>query len=424
MAHQRYADRREARRRLAVHLAAHAGPGSVVLGLPRGGVPVADEVARAIHSPLDVLLVRKLGVPWQREWAMGAVGEGGVRVLNDDVVASAGVSAGHLDDAAKREERVIADRAALYRCGQGPTDLHGRTAILVDDGLATGATMRAACRVARLRGARHVVVAVPVAPAEWSAGFGGLADELVCPWEPVDFSAVGQHFADFGEVTDDVVVSILSRSRSDSCDVDVTVDCGGASLPGHLSVPLGASGCVVFAHGSGSSRHSVRNRRVAKRLNAEGFATLLFDLLDEDEAAHRESVFDVDLLATRLRGAVAWMTEQPRTRGLPIGLFGASTGSAAALVAAASDDTVRAVVSRGGRPDLAWESLPAVRQPVLLLVGSRDHEVLELNRRAGERLAGVHSLSVVAAAGHLFEEPGTLDLVAERAARFFALHLT
>lgn len=168
----------------------------------------------------------------------------------------------------------------------------------------------------------------------------------------------------------------------------------------------------------------MRNRRVAARLNAEGFATLLFDLLGEDEAARRDPVFDVDLLANRLRGAVSWVTAQSRTRGLPIGLFGASTGSAAALVAAASDDTVRAVVSRGGRPDLAWESLPAVRQPVLLLVGSRDPEVLEMNRRAGERLAGAHSLSIVAAAGHLFEEAGTLDIVAERAARFFALHVT
>lgn len=423
MAPTHYADRRDAGRQLAVELARHGGPGSIVLALPRGGVPVADEVARAIHSPLDVVIVRKLGVPWQPELAMGAIGEGGVTVVNDDVVASAGISPGHLADVEARESRVVSERATLYRCGRRAPELHGRTAILVDDGLATGATMRAACAAARLNGARHVVVAVPVAPMGWTDKFAGLADELVCPFTPQDFVAVGSYYGSFDQVPDSEVVGLLARAGVESCDADVMVECAGVRLPGHLSVPLGARGCVVFAHGSGSSRGSVRNRWVARRLNTEGFATLLFDLLTEEEVGEQVPVFAIELLARRLEGAVEWVHHQPSAKDLPIGLFGASTGAAAALVAAVARPEIKAVVSRGGRPDLAWSILPDVRQPVLCIVGARDLEVLDLNRRAADHLGGTHTLSVVAGAGHLFEEPGALDIVAERASQFFARHL-
>lgn len=420
----RYLDRRDAGRHLAEVLDRHRGPATIVLGLPRGGVPVADEVARALHCPLDVVIVRKLGVPWQPELAMGAIGEGGVKVVNDDLVASLGIASHHLADVESREGRVVSERATLYRCGRSVPDLHGRTAILVDDGIATGATMRAACTTARLNGARHVVVAVPVAPEGWEQMFHDVADEVVCPLTPADFVAVGTHYRDFGQVSDSEVVGTLSRAAAESCDTDVVVECGEAGLPGHLTVPLAARGCVVFAHGSGSSRRSVRNKWVARHLNAEGFATLLFDLLTEEEAAEHVPVFAVEMLADRLDGAISWVHNHARATGLPVGLFGASTGAAAALLCASRRPDIKAVVSRGGRPDLAWGFLPDVSQPVLLIVGARDLEVLDLNRRAAERLGGAHSLSVVAGAGHLFEEPGALDMVAERASRFFELHLT
>lgn len=418
-----YLDRRDAGRHLAGALDLHRGPGTIVLGLPRGGVPVADEVARALHCPLDVLIVRKLGIPWQPQLAMGAIGEGGVKVLNDDVIASAGISAQHLAQVESRESRVVTERATLYRCGRSGPDLQGRTALIIDDGLATGATMRAACTIARLNGARHVVAAVPVAPAGWGESLRGLADEVVCPLTPTDFAAVGAYYRRFDQVGDAEVVGLLARAHADICDSDVVVDCDGARLSGHLSVPLGASGCVVFAHGSGSSRRSVRNRWVARHLNAEGFATLLFDLLTDDEAGEHVPVFAVEMLAGRLDGALSWVRQHDRLRTMPLGLFGASTGAAAALVVASHRPDVKAVVSRGGRPDLAWGSLADVRQPVLLIVGARDLEVLDLNRRAAERLGGLHSLSVVAGAGHLFEEPGALDMVAERASQFFSRHL-
>lgn len=195
-------------------------------------------------------------------------------------------------------------------------------------------------------------------------------------------------------------------------------------LEGNLALPAGASGVVAFAHGSGSSRRSPRNRRVAEALGAQGLATLLFDLLTEDEATDRERVFDIPLLAERLLDATRWLREDRDTRALRIGLFGASTGAAAALVAAArSQDEIGAVVSRGGRPDLAGSFLARVRAPTLLIVGSHDPVVLDLNREALAALRCEKELVIVPGATHLFEEPGTLERVIELAGRWFCDHL-
>ncbi|HEY2956358.1 MAG TPA: alpha/beta family hydrolase [Candidatus Eisenbacteria bacterium] len=196
----------------------------------------------------------------------------------------------------------------------------------------------------------------------------------------------------------------------------------GATLEGALAVPERPAGIVLFAHGSGSSRHSRRNQFVAAALRDAGVGTLLFDLLAPEEDADDERRFDIPLLTRRLEAATEWLeASQPPT---PLGYFGASTGAAAALAAAAGlGARIRAVVSRGGRPDLAADDLPRVRAATLLIVGARDEEVLELNRRALERLACERELIVVPGATHLFEEPGALEAVAEHAASWFARHL-
>ena len=195
-------------------------------------------------------------------------------------------------------------------------------------------------------------------------------------------------------------------------------------LDGILTVPGGAKAIVIFAHGSGSSRLSPRNTHVATELQRVGLATLLFDLLTEREAENRANVFDIALLGQRLLAASAWVADDPRTAALVQGFFGASTGAAAALVAAARGERdIGAVVSRGGRPDLAFDSLSAVTAPTLLIVGERDEAVLDLNREAYARLAGERALRVVPGATHLFEEPGTLDAVIQLAAGWFAQHL-
>jgi len=191
-------------------------------------------------------------------------------------------------------------------------------------------------------------------------------------------------------------------------------------LGGTLNLPDGTDALVVFAHGSGSSRFSPRNRAVAEALNQRGIATLLFDLLVPAEEGDRRNVFDIPLLAERLALVVRWIDGEDDLAGLPLGLFGASTGAAAALVAAARlGDRIGAVVSRGGRPDLAGDALEQVTVPTLLIVGGADFGVIELNEDAFARLAGPKELEIVPGATHLFEEPGALEAVMEVAARWF-----
>lgn len=209
-----FADRREAGRRLAEALG-HLGDGDVVvLGLPRGGVPVAAEVARALDAPLDVIVVRKLGLPYQPELAMGAIGEGGARVLDEEVIRSAQVSDDELARVEDRERAEVERRAHRFRAGRTRADLTGRQVVIVDDGIATGSTARAACEVARAQGAARVVLAVPVAPAGWEDRMAGVADALVCVASPASFAAVGQFYEDFTQVDDAEVVATLDRAAS------------------------------------------------------------------------------------------------------------------------------------------------------------------------------------------------------------------
>ncbi len=220
----------------------------------------------------------------------------------------------------------------------------------------------------------------------------------------------------------------IERARAGGGERLVHVPIGDVSLEGNLVVPEGAKGVVLFAHGSGSSRHSPRNRYVAEVLQRAGLGTLLIDLLTRDEEAadmlSGEWRFDIPLLARRLVGTTDWLRREPETRDLSVGYFGASTGGGAALVAAAErPDVVKAVVSRGGRPDLAGAALARVAAPTLLLVGGDDEPVIELNRMAVAAMPGPKELAIIPGATHLFEEPGTLEAVARKAADWFGRYL-
>jgi putative phosphoribosyl transferase len=210
----------------------------------------------------------------------------------------------------------------------------------------------------------------------------------------------------------------------DEQTMELTIPAGpGIGLEGTLQLPGEVSGLVVFAHGSGSSRHSTRNQTVAAHLRESGLGTLLFDLLSPDEAADRRNVFNIWFLAQRLTSATDYVRSSSPTAGLPIAYFGASTGAAAALMAAGEDHHIASVVSRGGRPDLARELLPEVSAPTLLLVGSLDHGVIELNQEAYDLLRTEKRLVIVPGASHLFEEPGTLEAVADLARQWIVAHL-
>ena len=207
-----FADRREAGRRLAARLAHLQGSDPVVVGLPRGGVPVAFEVARALAAPLDVLVVRKLGVPFQPELAMGAIGEGDAMVVDEDVVWGTGISPAAFARVETHERAALHARLQRFRGGRPAVPLGGRTVVVVDDGIATGSTARAACRVARDRGAARVVLAVPVAPADWTSRLHDAADELVAVATPEPFHAVGAWYDDFSPTTDDQVMAYLDAA--------------------------------------------------------------------------------------------------------------------------------------------------------------------------------------------------------------------
>jgi len=430
-------DREHAGRELARRLVGRGLERPLVLGLPRGGVPVAYAIAAALRAPMDVLVVRKLGVPSQPELAFGAIAPG-VRVLHRELVDALGLSDATIEAVTARESAELERRRARYRASRPPLDVRGRTVVLVDDGIATGATARAALRWLKPRHPRRIVLAVAVIAADTAEALRDEVDELVALAIPTRFDAVGTWYRRFDAVPDEVVVDLMDRARAFGSPEpegpvapahEVAIPVGAVTLEGSLTVPAHARGLVLFAHGSGSGRRSPRNLEVARRLHDAGLATLLFDLLTGDEAAvdevdarHR---FDVARLASRLLGATTWARRHRATHALPFGYFGASTGAAAALVAAAArPDDVGAVVSRGGRPDLAGDAaLGAVRAPTLLIVGGADEEVLELNRRALARMHAPARLEVVRGATHLFEEHGALDEVARLAASWFLRHL-
>jgi putative phosphoribosyl transferase len=430
-----FRDRVDAGRALAEALAPYAKRRPVILGVPRGGVVVAYEVARRLRAPLDVVLVRKLGVPYQPELGFGAIGEGGVEILDQSMVARAGVSRDAVADVTERERRELGRRIRVYRGTRPPVDVAGRTVIIVDDGIATGVSIRAAAQVIRARGASWVVIAAPVGPPTTVARLFEEADDVVVVEEPTHMMAIGAWYGDFRQVEDEEVTRLLARAQDEAhhstrpgaCRAaEVEIPMGHHLFEAALHIPDEATGIVAFAHGSGSSRHSPRNQKVASVLNSAHLGTLLFDLLTPSEAEDRRHVFDIDLLAGRLLEAVRWLDSNTDSSGLPIGVFGASTGAAAALGAATAEPAlVRAVVSRGGRPDLlAPTRLAMVKAPTLLIVGGADRDVLEMNREAASHLLCEHRIEVVPGAGHLFEEPGALDTVGHLAVDWFSRRLT
>ena len=425
-----FRDRVDAGRQLALQLTHLRRSRPVVVGLPRGGVPVAAQVARQLRAPLDVIVVRKLGAPQNPELAMGALGEGGVLVVNEDVVRRAGARESTVRAVLSREQQELERRVLRFRGDRPGVSLADRLVIAVDDGVATGASARAACQVARAAGAAQVVLAVPVVAPDVLPTLRAVADEVVYVEAPEHLDAVGQWYDDFRQVADPEVVELLDQAARDlephvridltQRRLDVVAETADAALPGHLTVPAGAQETVVFAHGGGSNRHSPRNAYVAEVLNQAGLGTLLVDLVTADDDAQ---VPDVGLLARRLSEVTRWL----RRAGLGpdrIGYFGASSGAAAALWAAAEPySDIAAVVSRGGRPDLALPRLAGVRAPTLFIVGGADRAVLDLNRATLPHLSGDAQLAVVPGAGHLFGEPGTLAQAAALAREWFLEHL-
>lgn len=440
---EKFIDRHHAGKLLAKQLNAYANQKNLlVLGLPRGGVPIAYEVSKALSAPLDVFIVRKLGVPGHEELALGAIASGGSVSFNEDIVRALDLEKNAIDEVIQSEKIELARREKLYRAGLAPQSFSDKTIILVDDGIATGATIHVAIEALRQHKPAALIVAVPTASYETCQALRPLVDDFISLLEPIEFYAVGLWYENFSQTTDKEVIELLkaasstalsnpqgSKTLPPNTEHAIKIPCDNIELNGILYLPENLCGFVLFVHGSGSSRLSTRNQQVAHILNQANIGTLLFDLLTpEEEILDNQTAelrFDIKLLSTRLMGVTNWCLHQQNLEGLSFGYFGASTGGAAAVIAASKQaNLVDAVVSRGGRPDLAGkDALTQLQTPTLLIVGEQDEVVLELNQAAMSHINCTKKLEIVPHATHLFEEPGALDKVAVLAKNWFLQYL-
>lgn len=412
----------------------------VVLGLARGGVIVARAVAQKLRAPLDVMIARKLGVPGIPEVALGAIAESNGMVLEDSIARYLGVDPQLIARIERRQRREGARRVGMYRAGRPLGDVHGRTVVLVDDGLATGATIRAAVHALRTQQPARIIVACPVGSRDGCRDVATIADEVVVLATPEPFETVSRWYESFDPVSDGEVLSALGRHAhpneafSDTPDergIQIPINVGACSLDGDLGLPndsIQPHGLVVLVHGGGSSRQSYRNRFLAGCLRMAGWATLRVDLLLPDEQerdrATAEERFAIPFLTDRLCAAVDWAVHNDLPGAARLVMFGASTGAAAALrVAVERRTSVAAVVSRGGRVDLAGSALQLLGVPTLMVVGGADRETLRRHRRALRAMRGDVTLKIVRGAGHTFEEEGAIGAVARHVTRWLAKHV-
>ena len=384
-------DRHDGGRRLAARLERLRPEAPVVLALPRGGVPVAVEVARALGAPLDVLAVRQVGEPGSR---VGAVAEGGVAVIDHGEALALGIGARELAALRDRALARVDEQARAYRSDRAPRDLVGRSVLLVDDGVGTGRSAVAAARAARRRGAARIILAVPVAGSAALARLGEELDEVVC----IEVAPRVNWYGHAPRVSDAEITSALARHSRAAPE---TVELAGGGT-GRLRLPEAARGAVVLA---------TRTSPVAETLEHVGFATL--ELVPPADAH----------AAGRLEDAAARLRRVPAAERLGVGFYGSGAAAAAVLAAALGSD-VRAVVAAGGRPDRAGAAIAGLTAAVLLVIGGEDRRVLRMAHDVRDQLTGCESgLAVVPGASHDFAERGALEQVAHLAAEWFAHHL-
>jgi putative phosphoribosyl transferase len=422
-----FLDRIDAGRKLGAACERYRDHQPIVLGLPRGGVPVAAEVARLLGAPLDVIGVRKIGAPQQPELAIGAIGENDARFIDWSLAAQFDCDESELTPRVHEAQAQLHDRMAHIRAAVTVLDVRDRCVLIVDDGMATGSTMQAALQVVRARGAGEVVVATPVASAQAIDRCASLCDAVVVLSTPTDFGAVGSWYEHFSQTSDGEVIAALLASRRKMNGVhpqgslfehptvveqEVHIaTTGPRSLQAIVAIPETAHAAIVFAHGAGSNRFSPRNAYVAKRLNDAGYATIRPDLLTPDETLEHEKGFAFIELAARLDAVVTWIQRQPALAGIPVIAYGASTGAAVAMLCASRNRAIRGVISRGGRADLVASVADQITVPCLFMTGERDDVVAELNQELVRMLGARATTVTIPRAGHLFEEPGALDAV-------------
>ena len=421
-------NRQAAGRALADELTGSVHPArSVLAAIPRGGVAVARPIADRFGVPLTVAYARKLTSPQEPELAFGALDEDDQMITDPFIVSALGLGPDDVEKARARVRAEIQRRMALYRVPPLGHYLPDRSVVLVDDGLATGLTMRAALAYARRHGAGDITVAVPCASAQAADRFRKDADRFVSLFVDEAFGAVGAYYADFSPVTDDEVVRLLSGplDRAPSGLRLSFVNRKGLRLAGELLVPAtrGPHPVVVFAHGAGSGKASPRNRAVARALTAAGFAACLFDFTGHGESQGTPEESTLEQQVDDLRAALALLATLDDIAPRRIGIAGSSSGAAVALRVAAGSARVGALVLRSANPEGAEWAARDVTAPTLLAVGERDAPIRAVNESLLEDLGGPKRLEVVPGADHLFEDPEALVRATALTVAWFKEHL-
>lgn len=403
-----FTDRSEAGRHLAERVRPYAVNDPIVLALPRGGVPVGAELAERLDADFDVLMVRKIGLPGHPETGVGAIAEDGQVIYDDRALARMRVPRQALSDTVASERDELDRRRQAYRGDRPSPRIAGRDCVVVDDGVATGGTARAALRMLRQAGPSRLVLAVPVAAPEALEALQEEADDVVVLSAPENFQAVGEWYRDFDQLSDGRVIQILSERerlpRGPDVSRGVRIRAGQVYLDGDLTMPTALRGAVVMAFGEGQA--DPRWRATASSLRRAGYATLLLDLLTgeerADDGAEGGGETDTGVLGERLSAAVTWLRRATDAASEPLGLLGSGPAAPAALVTAGQrPEDVGAVVVHGGRVDRAEPHLSSVRAPTLVLLESGDSFVRELGEWTRGRLGGSSELRVVSGAEQL-----------------------
>ncbi|MFI6578279.1 phosphoribosyltransferase [Nocardiopsis sp. NPDC050513] len=421
-----FTDRSEAGRRLAERVRPYAVTDPLVLALPRGGVPVGAELARLLDADFDVLMVRKVGLPGRPELGVGAISEDGHVTFDDIALARMRIPRQALAETVEAERDELERRRRVYRGDRPAPRIAGRDCVVVDDGVATGGTARAALRMVRQAQPAQLILAVPVAAPEAVESLRPEADALVVLSAPDNFHAVGEWYRDFSQLSDGHVTAILAERGRAQPPSDATrgvrIRSGEDYLDGDLTMPATLRGAIVVAVGEG--RADPRWRAVSAVLRRAGYATLLLDLLTAGERAERAEGADTGVLGDRLNAAVTWLRRATDAASEPVGILGSGTAAPAALLTAAGrPQDVGSVVVYGGRIDLAEPSLPKVRAPTLVMLESGDSFVRELSEWARGRMGGPTDLRVMEGAEQLLEGGAEWRRVATEALDWFDRHL-